>query len=221
MTIQNYLDLITSEHQGKENFLSTVSLSVSLQVRIQDLMESMMFDIFDLDIAIGEQLDIIGQWAGVSRDVSIPVSGVFFSWDDTAADGWDYGVWPDPGNPSTITVLPDDVYRTLIRAKIAANKWDGTTEGAYAVWDSVFPNVTILIQDHQDMSYDLILVGEIIDSLTLSLLSQGYIPLKPEGVRVNTYYTPVNSGPAFGWGVDSEFISGWGTGSWVVGVPAS
>jgi hypothetical protein len=111
-------------------------------------------------------------------------------------------------------VLPDEQYRTLIKAKIAANNWNGTTDDAYRVWDALFTNITILIQDHMDMSYDLAFVGGIVDSLTFALIQYGYIALKPQGVRVNQYFIPIDSGPLFGWDLDSDFVKGWDTGSW-------
>ncbi len=213
MILLDYLNLITSEHRQKPKFVATVSIGAEIFVHIQDLLTSMVPK-FDIDVAVGDQLDIIGQWAGISRNVKIPIAGVYFSWDAEFSVGWDYGIWQSDLNPSTLTVLPDDAYRTLIKAKIAANKWDGTTDGAYAVWDEIFTTVTILIQDHQDMSYDLILVGGIVDSLTLALLTGGYIPLKPEGVRVNSYIVPVNDGPLFGWDLENDYVKGWDEGSW-------
>lgn len=213
MILQDYLDLITSEHQDKPNFVATITAAVQVLIQIQDLLSS-MGPIFDLDIAVGDQLDIIGQWAGISRTVSIPIDNVYFTWDGDFSLGWDFGSWQPATAPANITVLPDDAYRTLIRGKIAANNWNGTTDGAYAIWDSIFPDVTILIQDNQDMSYDLALVGGIIDSLTLALLTGGYIPLKPEGVRVNTYYVPIDSNPIFGWDLENDLVSGWDEGTW-------
>lgn len=214
MILNDYLNLVTSEFREQPKFIAMITSDVSLPIRVQDLLTSMI-PIFDVDVAVGDQLDIIGKWVGVSRNISIPVSGVYFSWDSVYTTGWEYGIWQGPTQPAEITVLPDDVYRTLIKAKIAANRWDGTTDGAYAIWDAVFPTVTILIQDNQNMSYDLALVGGIIDSLTLALLTGGYIPLKPEGVKVNVYYVSVDTGPAFGWDVESEFIAGWNDGSWL------
>ncbi|CAB4150068.1 Protein of unknown function DUF2612 [uncultured Caudovirales phage] len=213
MTLIQYLNLITSQHRDKPKFLATVDLNTAVQRRVQDLLASMP-EKFDVDNAVGQQLDVIGQWVGISRNVAIPVDGVYFSWDGSEFVGWEFGVWQDNLQPATISTLPDDVYRTLIRAKIAANRWDGTTEGAYEVWDAVFPNLTILIQDNQNMSYGLIIQGGIIDSLTLALLTGGYIPLKPEGVRVTNYYVPVDTGPVFGWDVESDFIGGWDEASW-------
>ena len=213
MTLEDYLNLITSEYRQKPNFIATVSAGVSVQLRVQELLAAMI-PLFDVDVAVGQQLDVIGLWVGVSRNVSVPIPGVYFSWDADYTLGWDFGSWQPASAPADITSLPDDAYRTLIKAKIAANHWDGTTDGAYAIWDAIFKNITILIQDHQDMSYDLALVGGIVDSLTLALLTGGYIPLKPEGVRINTYFVPVDTSPLFGWDLESDFVKGWDESSW-------
>ncbi len=218
MTINEYLNLITSEHRQKPKFEATVSSNVAVQARVQDLLLSMI-PLFDVDVAVGDQLDIIGRWVGTSRDVRVPIPGVYFAWDGAASRGWDYGSWAPTDAPSTLTVLPDDAFRTLIKAKIAANKWDGTTDGAYAVWDEVFSTIKILIKDNQDMTYQLGFYGGTIDTLTLALVTQGYIPLKPEGVRLVGVFTPADDGPLFAWDVDSDFLKGWDTGSWVVETP--
>jgi hypothetical protein len=213
-TIEEYLNLITSEHRQKAKFTGMVSTDVSAPVRVQDLMKSMI-PIFDVDTAIGDQLDIIGQWAGISRNISIPIPGVYFSWDGTNPFvGWDYGVWQDESQPVDITVLPDDVYRTFVKAKIAANRWDGSLQNMYEVWDSVFTDITIFVQDNQDMSYNIGFVGRPVDALTLALIEQGYLPLKPEGVRVNVIYSPIDDNPFFGWDIESAVIAGWDDGSW-------
>lgn len=213
-TTQEYLDLITSEHQDKPNFMKTVTLDVTVQTRVQNLMDAMIA-LFDIDGAVGDQLDIIGRWVGISRFIKIPISGVYFSWDDDYTLGWDYGSWRDGTQLNNITSLPDDAYRTMIRAKIAANKWDGTTDGAYAIWDEIFPTFTILIQDNQNMSYAMALVGGIVDSLTLALLTGGYLPLRPEGVLISAFYVSIDSGPVFSWDLESPLLQGWDEGSWV------
>lgn len=214
MTVEDYLNLITSAYRDKPKFTAMVSNYVSLPVRVQDLL-ALMIPLFDVDSAVGSQLDIIGLWVGITRDVNIPTAGIYFSWDGTnASQGWDLGTWQGNLPPSTITELPDDAYRTLIKAKIAANKWDGTTTNAYVIWDSLFPNLNILIQDYQDMSYALIFVGTIIDALTVAIITGGYIPLKPEGVQVVGYYIPSTTGPIFGWDINTDFMQGWDQGAW-------
>lgn len=213
MILDDYLGLITSEFRNQPNFIATLTAVGDLFVHIQDVITSMVPK-YDVDVAVGAQLDVIGLWVGISRNVTIPIDGVYFSWDGDYTVGWDYGVWQATISPTSVTVLPDDIYRTLIKAKIAANSWDGTTDGAYAIWEQVFSNFEILIQDYQNMSYDLAIVGGIVDSLTLALIASGAIPLKPEGVRVNRYIVPVDTNPLFAWNIENDLLAGWNEGSW-------
>lgn len=214
MTLLEYLNLIPSANRQQPNFIATLSANSEVAVRIQDTLLSMIAK-FDIDTATGEQLDILGEWVGVSRNISVPITGVYFTWDGDYTVGWDYGTWQPNSQPSEVTSLPDDSYRTVIKAKIAANAWDGTTEGAYAIWDLLFTQFTILIQDNQNMTYDLVILGGIVDSLTLALLTEGYISLKPEGVRLDSIFVPVDTEIGFGWDVDSTLLKGWDEGNWL------
>jgi hypothetical protein len=218
MTIQDYLNLITSSWAQQPNFTAMISTDVSLPVQVQNLLTSML-SIFDLSLPpVGNQLDIIGQWVGISRNVNIPISGVYFSWNGSDPSlGWNSGSWQPSDAPTQVTQLPDDAYLTLILAKIAANSWDGTTNGAYAIWDALFPTYTILIQDNQNMSYDLAIIGGLVDALTTALVTGGYIPLRPEGVQVAHYYFSVDTNPAFAWDIPTPTASlaGWNQGSWL------
>jgi Protein of unknown function (DUF2612) len=214
-TIQDYQKLLTSEHWGKPKLAATIAACTAVPAQIQVLFDSMTA-LFDLDSPpVGDQLDIIGKWVGVSRALAIPLEDVFFSWDADASLGWDFGVWKDPNNPTVVlTDLPDDAYLTLIRAKIAANHWDGTTEGAYAVWSIIFPALNILIQDFQNMRFAVAIQGTILNTLTKALLTGGYLPLKPEGVEIINYILPIDTGPLFAWDVENAYLAGWDDGSW-------
>lgn len=212
-SVIDYQNLVTSEHQDKPKFMATVAFSVAIAVQIQSLLTSMMVEggIFDLSTPpVGNQLDIIGEWVGVSRNVTEPISGVYFSW-DTPGLGWDSGVWQPANQPTAVVSLPDDVYLTLILARIAANHWDGTTEGAYRIWAILFATLNLLIIDNENMSFVVALEGAPIDSLTQALLTQGYLPLKPEGIRITEYVVAVDSNPLFAWDIAGR---GWDTSSW-------
>lgn len=220
-TAQDYLNLITSEHSSQPNFTAMISAMVAPYVQIQALLASIqaLGGIFDLDTPpVGNQLDIIGALVGASRYLQEPIAGVFFTWDDTASDGWDSGIWQSPLNDTVLTVLPDDVYLTLIRAKIAANQWDGTTEGAYIIWQDLFPTLNLLIQDNENMSFIVAVQGEPLDVLTQALLTQGILPLRPEGVQITEYIIPTDTNPLFAWDIQNSFLNGWDTGSWGVEV---
>ena len=215
-TVADYQSLITSAHADKPKFVATVGLAASISAHLQQLAADLPRQ-FDLDEAVGAQLDVVGEWIGRSRRIDTPLTGVYFTWDNVASTGWDAGVWQGEFDPdSGLTSLPDDEYRLLLRAKVAANQWGGSIPGAYEVWTTVFPNSLIIIQDNQDMSMTVGIAGEQLSTVTQSLLTGGYIPLKPEGVRVNYYATSVDSGPLFAWDSESAALAGWDTGSWAL-----
>lgn len=134
-------DLITREHADKPRFRALVE-EVAGSFENAELTTLDIRDGFDLDTAVGKQLDAIGYWVGVKRQVDTPIQGAYFTWGDAAhprEDGWSYGVWKQQYDPSTgIEYLPDDAFRTIIRARIAGNQWDGSIPGAYQVWDQAF-----------------------------------------------------------------------------------
>lgn len=218
MTTEDYLNLITSEHRGKPKFEATVSASVSPFAKIQEVLLGLPAA-FDIDVAVGKQLDAVGEWVGRSRRIDTPLVGVYFEWDGTASVGWESGVWKGPFDPdSGLVDLPDDSYRTLLKAKIAANNWDGTVPQAYAIWTSAFgAESTLLIQDNQDMSMVIGIAGHPLDIIEQALLLNGYIPLKPEGVRVQYYAIAPAAGSLMAWDVTpNDALAGWDAGQWAI-----
>lgn len=218
--VQPYVNLITSEHIDKPNFVAMVAALVQPLADLQVVMGGIPA-LYDLDAAVGVQEDTVGLWVGVSRNISIPLTGVFFSW-DVAGLGWGEGSWTPSLDATSLVVLSDAQYRVLLKARVAANQWDGTIPGAYAVWNQIFvgTGTGILIQDFDDMHMSLALTGPVPDAVTLALFEGGYLSLKPAGVHIDNYITPVvPDTPYFGWGVENSSISGWGVGYWGVQSP--
>jgi len=218
-TTEDYLGLVTAFHRGKPKFAATIRAIVEPVVAQQAFIKHLPLD-FDLDQAIGVQLDAVGEWVGRSRFVQTPIAGAWFSLDDEQR-GFDRGVWLQPfDTPDGITRLDDETFRTLLRAKIAANNWDGTLPAAKAALEIIFPSgdTQLVITDNQDMTITFGVAGVIPSALFIALLSDGYLPLKPEGVRADYLITTVN-GPLFGFDVDNEFIAGFDDGAW--GAPPS
>lgn len=214
--IQPYLDLITSEHASSPKFVAMISVIAQPFADGQQLLAGIPND-FDLDNAIGVQLDITGQWIGRTRQVREPITGVYFSF-DTAGLGFDQGTWFGPFNPPDAVIqLPDDAYRTLLRATAVANQWNGSIPNAYDAWDILFAGTgfQVIIVDHDDMTMDLGLLGPAPDALTLALFSGGYMDLKPAGVLIANYLIPsVPSTPFFGFDLQNDSIAGFDTGCW-------
>lgn len=181
-----YTGLITPEHQNAPRFMATVGASCQPFADILAVLESIP-GLYDLDNAVGAQQDTVGLWVGVSRELDTPITGVYFAW-DTAGVGWDQGTWFGPGDSTTgIFALPDDSYRTLLRAKIAANYWDGTIPAAYAVFDLLLPAGTdIQIGDNGDWTMSITLTGNPLKAVDQAMFSRGMLDLKPAGVSISS-----------------------------------
>lgn len=217
MTDNPYLDRITSQHRQRPNFVGMVDAVTRPAVDLQALFEQLR-RAFDLPDAVGIQLDHVGVWVGRQRYLSTPLEGVYFAWDE-AGVGWGEGSWRGMYDPeSGLVALPDDTYRLLLAAKVAANNWDGTRDGAYDIWEAAFAEsgLIILLQDNQDMSIVVGVAGAPLSAILEQLLVQGYIPLKPAGVRISYYAVTTGDGDGslFAWDCETTALNGWDVGAW-------
>ena len=196
--VASYLALVTSEHAQQPKY--TAMLTAILQPLVSAAQTVISLPLaFDLDVAEGVQLDIVGQWIGISRDLLVPITNVYFTLDSTTL-GLDFGSLQGPFDPSYgLVALPDDSYRTLLRAQIIANQWDGTIPEAYTAWATLFAaeGFNIIIQNDNANVMHIIygLTGPTPDAITQALFTGGYFNLVPAGVMVDSY--EINSFPYF------------------------
>ena len=191
---RNYLSLITSEYQNSEKFLLWMD---SLIARMAEVLgtSDLINLAFDIDDAVGAQLDVLGVIIGLSRTLRIPIPNVWFSWYDGTPEtedlGWGMGSWRNPDEKDSIemTTLPDDAYRQILKFKIIQNSWKGTVNELYASWDAIFgaEGLSISIVDNQDMTAAITITGAVIPAAIQYILLGNYVPLKPAGV--NVFYT--------------------------------
>lgn len=209
----DYVALVTNEHHEQPNFIAVIRELTRGLVEAGNAIEGLI-PAYDLDSAEGAQLDAIGLWVGLSRAVSIPITGVYFSL-DTAGLGFDEGSFQGRFDTSTgISLLGDQFYRLMIRSKIGANRWNGTTPMLKQLLDEALTGtgITVGIIDNMNMTLDIILQGPTIPAELMSLLQGGYLKLKPAGVRI-TYHAP--GGSIFGFDNQNLTISGFDSGAWV------
>jgi hypothetical protein len=179
--ITRYLSLITSEHSDKPRFrsmLTAVLDKIDIGVDVDKA--------FDLDNAVGIQLDILGQILGLSRYLTFQPS-----------DG-------------TSSVLSDGDYRSLLKAKIILNQWNGeldTLTDAIQKWN---PSVYFVVKDNQDMTVDILAIGT--NELQKELISNGYVVPKPAGVKINYSMSTL---AVFTYDSDTATLTGYDTGSWI------
>nr|WP_310616923.1 DUF2612 domain-containing protein [Pantoea cypripedii] len=159
--MSKYTDLITNYHAGKPKFVQHVDLSTRPLTDASTALQGLI-TAFDIDSAVGVQLDVLGEWIGRSRVVNQPISGVYFSF-DTDNLGWDQGVWQGPYDPDDgYTSLSDDTYRIVLKAKIAINNWDGTNDSLKSILDAALEGsgIRMAIVDNQDMSISIWVLGD-------------------------------------------------------------
>lgn len=182
-TTDEYLGLLTVQHRNKERFRATVEASVDPLAGLQSLIAGLPAA-FDLETAVGAQLDAVGAWIGRTREVYVPIEGVFFAWDTIRAEGWDSGVWQGEFElGSVVSILSDVEFRQLLYGKVAANQWKGDRAGQYEILRAAFGAAgSILIFDNQDMTQTVLVNTGVLTAVQRALLEGGYVPIKPAGV---------------------------------------
>lgn len=218
--VSTYLSRIIAYYRNSPKFNATVGMTLQPLIDLQNFLESLP-NAFNLFTATAAQLDIVGQWINLSREVQVPVPDPWFRWGD-AKRGWGAGYWKQPIDQSTYFVsLDDDTYRSLLIARIQGNQWDGTSSEALAIMQMFFtpariPGATLIVDDHLTMDTYYALSGAWPDTVTMELFANDYLGLDAAGVCTNHYINSVNNTPVFGWGVDNSMIGGWGHGSYGV-----
>ncbi|HCB1864444.1 TPA: DUF2612 domain-containing protein [Citrobacter amalonaticus] len=222
--MSKYTGLITNYHATKPKFFDHIDLSTRPLIDISTATRGLV-SAFDIDTAVGVQLDILGLWIGRSRIVSQPISGVYFSLDIDGL-GFDQGVWQGPYDPdSGYTTLSDETYRIILKAKIAINNWDGRNDSLPPILDAALEGSGLKMQivDNQDMTISIWVFPETdISNVSLELIAairQGYLTVKAAGVwggsiEIPAVETPSEGNRFFGFDMDNEYIAGFDDGSW-------
>lgn len=175
-----YLNLFTSQYKtaAKLQAWQTVLLQP-----FSDIMScaQQITAAYDIDTAIGVQLDVLGQIIGAKRTVSFQPS---------------MGVSP---------ILDDSTYRLLLYAKRAINTWNGKILSLYPLWQTLFPGGSIVFIDNQNMTATVVLAGTF-SSIQSDLIQNDLIIPRPETVLYKYVVAP--SLPLFGSDSNNAYIAG-------------
>lgn len=183
--IEEYLHIITSEHREQPKYIAMLSAYLEKLQHVGNLLDAWN-EHFHLEDAVGSQLDMLGETIGRKRVLNFQPQGYSAR-------------------------LDDDSYRLILKAKILQNQWDGTIAGMQKLFQSIFPDQTLVLIDNQDMTMRATVVG-LADSLQVQLLNHGYILPKPEGVRL--YVTTIQN-KVFAYDRESEAFGGYDEGEWL------
>lgn len=186
LDVNYYLRLITSQYQKSANMLAWLTANGAVYADIVACADSFS-TAFDIDAAIGVQLDVLGTIVGQPRTMPFQPSN---------------GVSP---------VLDDATYRLLIRARAMQNHWNGKISGLWTIWKRLFPGGFLLIQDHQDMTVSFY-IGVGLTSILQDLIVQGMILPRPQCVLYNYTFATL---PMLGFDRNDDYIAGFDVGHFV------
>lgn len=144
----------------------------------------LVVNLLDIDSASGHQLEIIGRIAGIDRPrIRSDVLQVF-AYNGTIG-GQAYGAAPyrDPGAELPIILLPDYLYRVLIKAKIMRNNGSADLDDVKRAVDFIF-GVDSTVIDGQKMAISAIWLDREVAANLLALVEEFDIIPRPQGVRI-------------------------------------
>jgi hypothetical protein len=170
------------------------------------LLAQNMYQYFNIDTALDDQLTKLGAWLHVPRSVPQPLTGVYFTLDSSTL-GLDQGSMLGPGDSLTGLVnLPDDVYRDFIKAYIFLYSNPPTKVSYYTALSPLFAPAQLIIQGDNGNNLFYGLLSNPNNAIVTSLFTQGFFNFAPAGV--GTYGFIIGNNPWFGFDVESTIFSG-------------
>lgn len=154
-----YLNLITSEYATKPKFKAWVDVLLTPFLDSINLNDSIKKS-FDLNTAVGVQLDTLGKILVQSRQMNFQPT--------------------DGSSP----ILNDYYYRMILKAKVIKNQWKGTITDFYTFWNVLFEGqpLQIYLIDNQEMKPAIVVWSSQVTPMVQDFLSHNLIVPKPAGL---------------------------------------
>lgn len=167
---------VYAQYRNKTKFMQWIAINGEIGNEIesayQDISES-----YNIDNAGTAELDVLGRIVVIGRSFEAQIQLPAFLFGSSQFGG---SAQFQTGAQRLIQDLSNDIYRLLIKAKIAKNTNDATLDGIIIALSEIVETSNITITDNEDMSFDIVF-----DSLTeiekTVLLTFDIIP-KPQGV---------------------------------------
>lgn len=178
---------IINEYRGKNRMVRWVTIAPEIS---NDHVESPLDQIYgsyDVDTVSGELLDIIGRIVGISRPILRGAEFDVFGY--AGNDSYtNYNIAPYIGDGEAIDApLNNDLYRKLIKAKIARNISDGTADSIIQLVELIIGVKVTALVDNGDKSFDLGVASQL-DNTTLYLIENFDLIPRPQGTRIGQVF---------------------------------
>lgn len=181
----NIPDRIYAQYRTKPKAVAWYNIVRSLAAELDSAANAVRL-MYEIDTAVGEQLNILGRIVVIDRNYIAPVA---MTPPQFAAAGNSPGEFGDTAamfselSIDSDTQLTDDLYRLVIKSKIIKNNSDATIESILFGMNFLLPNAEVLrITDGEDMSFTVEFYGNITEVERYALLNSMLVP-RPQGVR--------------------------------------
>jgi Protein of unknown function (DUF2612) len=210
-----YQQLLILQYANQPKAVATIGVLVD-----EILQNGLIFQLetaFDLDTAVGAQLDILGQYIGVTRyykAINFPAGYFGFVTTSNQTSAGQKGFClsstfnSDTGNFLTTSEVPgndqqlsDDNYRVLLQFQIICNSINMSQK---SIDDALFQffgnNIILTSANNMVISY---IIYDYSNQLIQVLIQKGVLP-KPLGVRLGRSIVPPTNKPYFGFSLSTS-----------------
>lgn len=183
---------IINEYRDKQRMVRWLTITPEIANQHLEAPLDKVYGSYDVDTVNGEMLDVIGRIVGVPRPILRSAEFDVFGY--AGNDSYtSYNIAPYIGDGAAVDApLNNDLYRKLVKAKIARNISDGTADSIIQLVEIIVGVKVTALVDNQDKSFDIGIASPI-DNTTLYLIENFDLIPRPQGTRIGEIFIlPVN-----------------------------
>lgn len=178
---------IVNQYRNKSRMVKWLTLIPEIANEKLEKAADQVYGSYDVDTVTGEQLDVIGRIVGIPRPVLRGAAYDVFGY--AGNDNYtNYNIAPYIGAGADLDApLNNDLYRKLIKAKIARNVSDGTSDSIIELLEIVIGVKVTALSSNGDKSFDIGIASEL-DNTTQYLLDNFDLIPRPQGTRIGQIF---------------------------------
>ncbi|AYG07766.1 DUF2612 domain-containing protein [Pseudomonas fluorescens] len=178
---------IINEYRDKQRMVRWLTITPEIANQRLEAPIDVVYGSYDVDTVSGHMLDVIGRIVGVSRPILRAAEFDVFGY--SGNDSYtNYNIAPYIGDDEAFDApLNNDLYRKLIKAKIARNISDGTADSIIQLLEIIIGVKVTALVSNSDKSFDIGVASEL-DNTTLYLMQNFDIIPRPQGTRIGEIF---------------------------------
>ncbi|WP_454833232.1 DUF2612 domain-containing protein [Pseudomonas veronii] len=183
---------IINEYRDKQRMVRWLTITPEIANQRLEAPIDVVYGSYDVDTVSGHMLEVIGRIVGVSRPILRAAEFDVFGY--LGNDSYtNYNIAPYIGDGEAFDApLNNDLYRKLIKAKIARNISDGTADSIIQLLEIIIGMKVTALVSNGDKSFDIGVASEL-DNTTLYLIENFDIIPRPQGTRIGEIFVlPIN-----------------------------